>query len=327
MIDFYVLGSGLSGSIIANLLNNKYSIEIIDKAKGIGGRASNKKIGQSISFDHGLQYFSSKNVLFNKYLEKFIKKKILKIWSGNHLDFTFKNNLNSKKIIGVRGNNDLNKYLLRNIKKNLSQEIINIHFKKTHWEILSKKKKFKAKNLIITFPFEQTKKLAKKYLSKNFLKQKVKMSPNITLLIKQMTKQQIPVCSIKFNNKVIAWAAHENSKKRFKSKDSYWTIQASEYYSKKIINLYKKKRNHYSKIMVREFSDILSLNYKNLKVYKIHGWKYSSNKIGLNKKCYWDKKLRVGLCGDWFVGPKAESAWHSATILYNEIKKNPPKKS
>ena len=162
MIDFYVLGSGISGSVIANLLNKKYSIEIIDKANGVGGRASNKKIDKTISFDHGLQYYSSKNIQFNKYLEKFIKKNILKIWSGNHLDFTFRNNFNSKKIIGVRGNNDLNKYLLKNIKKNLSHEITNIHFKKTHWEISGKKKKFKAKNLIITFHFEQAKKLAKK---------------------------------------------------------------------------------------------------------------------------------------------------------------------
>ena len=43
MIDFCVLGSGISGSTIANLLNKKYSIEIIDKAKGIGGRSSTKK--------------------------------------------------------------------------------------------------------------------------------------------------------------------------------------------------------------------------------------------------------------------------------------------
>ena len=57
MIDFFVLGSGISGSTIANLLNKKYSIEIIDKAKGIGGRSSNKKINKSVTFDHGLQYY------------------------------------------------------------------------------------------------------------------------------------------------------------------------------------------------------------------------------------------------------------------------------
>ena len=117
MIDFYVLGSGISGSIIANLLSKKFSVEIIDKANGIGGRASIKKINKSVIFDHGLQYFSPKSTSFKKYLNEFVKKGILKYWDGNHIDFTFNKKHNQKKIIGVKGNNDLNKFLLRKIKK------------------------------------------------------------------------------------------------------------------------------------------------------------------------------------------------------------------
>ncbi len=325
MIDFCILGSGLSGSTIANLLSNKYSIQIIEKAKGIGGRSSNKKIGASISFDHGLQYYSPKNGEFKKYLNKLIQKGILKQWEGNHIDFTFKKNLDSNKIIGKKGNNDFNKYLLRNIKKNLGQEIINIIFRKTHWEIISKNNKFKAKNIIITFPFKQSKKLAKKYLSRSFLKLKVKMIPNITLLLKQKIKYKIPISSIKFNNKIIAWASNENSKKRFSSTTNYWTIQTVENYSKKIINKYKKKKNYYSKQIIKEFAQILGFDYKTFKVFKIHGWKYSFSNFKSDKECYWDSKLRIGLCGDWFMGPKAESAWLSANNLYKRIKKNPPK--
>ena len=158
MIDFYVLGSGISGSSIANLLGKKYSTEVIDKAKGVGGRSSIKKLDKLISFDHGLQYFYSKDLQFKKYLNKLIQKKILKIWEGNHLDFTFKQTSNYKKIIGIKGNNDINKYLLKNIKKNLNQEIIDIRFKKNYWEISANNKKFNSRNLIVTFPFEQTKK-------------------------------------------------------------------------------------------------------------------------------------------------------------------------
>ncbi len=326
MIDFCVLGSGLSGSTIANLLSKKFSIQIIEKAKGVGGRSSNKKVGKRISFDHGLQYYSTIDNKFKEYLNNLIRKKILKIWEGNHLDFTFKNKVNSKKVIGVKGNNDINKYLLRNIKKNLGKEITNIKFKKTHWEISDKNNKFKAKNIIITFPFEQIKKLAKKYLSRNFLNSRVKMSPNITLLLKQKNKIEIPISSIKLNNnKIISWIANENSKKRFSSTDKYWTIQTTDNYSKKIINKYKKKRNYYSKQIAKEFSNILGFNYSNFKIFKIHGWKYSKNNICLDKKSYWDQKLRIGLCGDWFIGPKAESAWLSAYSLFEKIKKNPPK--
>ena len=325
MIDFFVLGSGLSGSTIANLLSKKYSVEIIDKAKGVGGRSSNKKVSGSVSFDHGLQYYSSKNTKFKIFLNKFIKSKVLKYWDGNHIDFTFKNRFKSQKIIGVKGNNDLNKHLLKNIKKNLSQEIIKIEFKKTYWEISGKKHIYKAKNLVISFPFEQTKKLAKKYLSQKFLKLGIKMSPNITLMLRQKGGQKIPISSIKFNNEFISWAANENSKKRFISKENFWTIQATTNYSKKIIDVYKKKKVYFSKLLIKEFSNILNSNFNSFKIFKIHGWKYSSSQTSSGIKSYWDNNLKIGICGDWFIGPKAESAWFSANDLFEQIKKNPPK--
>lgn len=325
MIDFFVLGSGISGSTIANLLNKKYSTEIIDKAKGIGGRSSNKKMNKSVTFDHGLQYYQPNNKKFKSYLKTLIEKKVLKIWTGNHIDFTFKKREQSHKIIGVKGNNDLNKYLLKNIKKNLDQEISNIKFKKTHWEIFGRSEIFKAKNIIVTFPYPQSKKLARMYLNQIFLKLKIKMIPNITLLLNQKTKRKIPISSIKLNNNIISWISNENSKKRFKSKKINWTLQTSEEFSNKIINIYKKKKNYYSKMIIKELSNILDSNLNNFKALKIHGWKYSYNKVSSGKECYWDNKLRIGLCGDWFLGSKAESAWLSAKSLFNAIKKNPPK--
>ena len=321
MIDFCVLGSGISGSTIANLLSKKYSTIVIDKAKGIGGRSSNKKINKLVSFDHGLQYFSPKSVNFKNYLKKLINKGILKHWDGNHIDLTLEKKINNKKIIGKKGNNDFNKYLLRSIKKNLNEEIKNIKFKGHYWEIYSNLNKYEAKNLIITFPYEQTKKLSKKYLRDDFLKLKVKMIPNITLLLMQKTKKLLPVSSIKLKNKIISWVSLENSKKRFSKKESYWTVQTSESFSKKTIDLYKKRKNYYSALIAKEFSKIFSFNYKTLKIFKIHGWKYSYNKIKTNKKFYWCNKFNIGVCGDWFIGPNAEASWISANALFEKIKK------
>ena len=40
----------------------------------------------------------------------------------------------------------------------------------------------------------------------------------------------------------------------------------------------------------------------------------------LNIQSYWDKKIGLGLCGDWFGGPRLENGWLSAKDLYNKIK-------
>ena len=47
---------------------------------------------------------------------------------------------------------------------------------------------------------------------------------------------------LKFNDEIIAWAAHENTKNRFQTNESLWTIQCTEIFSKKIINIFKKEK-------------------------------------------------------------------------------------
>jgi len=37
MKDFCIIGSGISGATIANILSKKYSLDVYDKARGVGG--------------------------------------------------------------------------------------------------------------------------------------------------------------------------------------------------------------------------------------------------------------------------------------------------
>ena len=128
MKDFCIVGSGIAGSTIANLIHIKYSVEIFDKARGPGGRASNRRYKNNLSFDHGLQYISPKTHEFNKFIIDLNKKKIIKEWTGHHLDFSFKKKENSIKYIGLKGNNDICKYLIKNIKCNYHTNVTHIKF-------------------------------------------------------------------------------------------------------------------------------------------------------------------------------------------------------
>ena len=325
MKDFCIVGSGISGSTIAKLLFKKYTLEIFDKARGPGGRSSNRRYKDNLSFDHGLQYFSPKSNLFKKFILGLVKKNILKEWDGYHLDYTFKKKENSKKYIGISGNNDICKYLVKNIKVNYNSEITNIKFNSKFWVItINNKDKVFFKHLILTCPYAQSKKLASNYIKKNS-NLNVKMTPNITIMVAYKNYKKLPINSIKFNDEMIAWGAQENTKNRFKTNLILWTLQCTEIFSKKIINLFKKNRNKYQLIVLRKFQDLLGYRIKNITFSIIHGWKYSYNKISTKDECFWNSQINLGICADWFKGPQAEDAWLSANSLYKDIKKNPPK--
>ena len=326
MKDFCIVGSGIAGSTIANLLAKKFSVEIFDKARGPGGRSSNRRYEDNLSFDHGLQYISPKTSEFKKFILNLKKKKILKKWDGNHLDFTFKKKKVSTKYIGLKGNNDICKYLIKKIKSNYLTNITNIKFNSKYWIItLNDRDKVFFKNLILTCPFPQLKKISYKYLNKKILNIKPLMIPNITVMAAYKNYKLMPINSIRFNDTILAWASQENTKNRFISKQSLWTIQCTEKFSKQAINFLKKNKKKYELLILKKFEKLTGYQVKNVLFQNIHGWKYAYSKIITNKNSLWLNKYNLGICADWFSGPKAEDAWISAKSLFFEIKKNPPK--
>ena len=138
MSKYCVIGSGISGATIANLLSKNHSVDLFDKARGPGGRSSFKRLDKDKGFDHGTQYISPKSAAFKKFINILIKKKILKKWSGKHLflNKAKKENKNHLKIIGRKGNNDISKYLLRNINCNFQSELKKLIIRKKNGSLL-----------------------------------------------------------------------------------------------------------------------------------------------------------------------------------------------
>ncbi len=320
MLDFCIIGSGVSGSTIAYLLSKNYSVHILDKARGPGGRASNKRFKQNLSFDHGVQYISPKSKEFLKFIKTLYKKKEAKVWNGNHLDFTFEKKEDTEKFIGVKGNNFISKYYTKKIKKNFQSSVKSIFNNKFFWEIkLDNGEYIQAKSIILTCPFPQSKKIAGKYLEKKISNLRINMEPNITVMLAFKNQKTVPVSSIKFNDDILTWAAFENSKNRFKSSNSLWTLQSSIGWARKNINNYKKNKN-VENTLISKFLNFTGYKKNKIIFKKTHGWKYSYNLNGSPLKSYWNKKLRLGLCADWFIGPKVENAWLSANDLAKKIK-------
>ena len=321
MLDFCIIGSGVSGSTIGNLLNQKFSVHIYDKAKGLGGRSSFKRYIDKIGFDHGLQYLSPKSKEFKKFTTDLTKKKILKRWKGNHRfsNNKIKKDKNHLKLIGVNGNNEISKYLLKDINYNLNSELINIKRVKEFWILTFKDKtKINSKNLILTAPLPQTMKLCKRYLKNNLFNDKIQINSNLTVLL-TTNKVSNRFSSLFTNDKDLGWISLENSKKRFKYFRDLWVLQSTFDFGNKNIDFYKDKKNFYISLLIKKFKKITGIKFDKIYFKYIHGWKYSSISKPFKVKSYWNKKIGLGICADWFIGPRLENGWQSAHNLHKKI--------
>ena len=321
MSDYCVIGSGISGATIANLLNKKFQVNLYDKGRGPGGRASFKRVKGQIGFDHGTQYFSPKTIEFKKFTNRLIRIKILKKWSGNHIFLNSKKKENKKhiKIIGKKGNNDICKFLLKKVKCFYQSEVKKIYYKNKLWFLLFTDGKIRTyKGVILTCPFPQLKKLSEKFINNTFIKRKLKMDANITVMIAIKKNKKSP-SSFLFDDPVLGWAGNENTKKRFKSKYDLWTLQSTFKWANKNIDKNKKNLKKNSKILIDKFFKLTKIK-KTKVIYSInHGWKYSSNSKPLKIRSYWDPQKKIGVCADWFIGPRLESGWMSAHDLFKKI--------
>ena len=321
MSNFCVIGSGISGATIANLQNKKHTVDLYDKARGLGGRSSFKRLDKKRGFDHGTQYFSPKTTEFKRFTKKLIEKKILKIWKGNHKFLNDKKKENKKhvKVIGRRGNNDISKYLLKNVRCYFQSELKKINFQNRKWNLKFNNGEIRNyENLILTCPFPQLKKLSKKYIKNSFIKEKIKMDANITILI-EIKKTNLGYSSFLFSDSILGWAGYENSKKRFKSKSDLWTLQSTFNWANKKINQNKVLKKTNAKILIDKFFKLTGIKRTKVIFLLNHGWKYSSNSKPLKLKSYWNSRLNLGVCADWFNGPRLESGWISANDLYKKI--------
>ena len=48
--------------------------------------------------------------------------------------------------------------------------------------------------------------------------------------------------------------------------------------------------------------------------WSAHRWRYALSGAA-GRTMFWDEEFRLGVCGDWLVGPRIESAWASGRAL------------
>jgi len=91
-------------------------------------------------------------------------------------------------------------------------------------------------------------------------------------------------------------------------------------YGKKHTDNYRNKKKFYTNVLINKFKKLTKIKIGKTYFTHIHGWKYSSNSTPLKTQSYWDKRIGLGICGDWFGGPRLENGWLSAKDLFNKIK-------
>jgi renalase len=314
-----IIGSGFSSAVLTRALKQNSDTLVFDKSRGPGGRSSTRRVENVGFFDHGLQFISPKTEEFDFFLNQYLKS-FTKEWKGDFRIFEENKIINKKKYIGKFGNNDFVKNLIA-FEVNYLKELSRIERASNTWILQFKDKSVQeCEKLILTIPLEQCQKITSSLgLNLNF---EGSMEPNLTTMIGFKKPLGLKSCGIKFQkNSILGWAANESSKLRVGNNNSLelWTLQSSLDFANKYCHIYRDKKDEVMGLMIREFLSLLKIQNAEIAHKDIHGWLYAFKNKDFSEKFYWNNNIKLGICGDWMCGSKAEDAWFSASLLANQI--------
>ena len=317
-----IIGAGFSAGTLNYFLKEE-EVDFYEKSRGVGGRCSTRKIDYVGLFDHGLQYIQNPDHEFKNILDDH------SIWQGDFKIFQnnkVQNDLDKKeRIINVGGNNLLVKNLFKNNNIFLNKELKSIEKKSDYLNLtFNDGTEEDYKTVIITAPFQQAYNLTKEYTEHYFSKFNYSMQPNLTLMVAFNKSLNLNLSAISFeNDDVLGFAANENTKKRnlINKNLELWTIQSSLKYALKNIQEYRTNKQNLIDEMLKNFLTKFKIEIKkeNIHYSDMHGWLYACNLNTSSSNCYWDNDLRLGICGDWFSGPKAQNAFLNAKLLASKL--------
>jgi renalase len=152
--DVLIIGAGITGLLCATELTRAgYSVCILDKGRGAGGRMATRRMSGA-RLDHGAQFFTVRNPLFQVYVDQWLKAGVIREWF--RFDSHDSNLEGYSRYCGINGMSDVPKYLAKELVVYNSIQVSELVRDGTYWCARTQDGlNFSAQKIVITVPLPQ----------------------------------------------------------------------------------------------------------------------------------------------------------------------------
>lgn len=323
-----IIGAGISGLVLANNLKKIANVKIFEKARGVAGRMASR-YNEQFSFDFGAQFFTVKTLEFREFLQPFIEQKIVENWQANFVEIdgnkiTFQRpwDENNLHYVASPKMNSLAKHLALDLAQDidiaLQTKVNKISKDQNILQIFDDKENLLGNfdYVLLAIPVHQ----ALELIPDNFkfiddLKAK-EMIGCYAVMLGLQTKPDIAWDCAYVKNSKLSWIAFENSKPSRNSNCSL-TILSRNLWAK---NNLERDLQDVKNELIAEFEFATNAKLTEIIHSDIHKWRYANIGKQNSLSSYFDQQNQIGLCGDWCVQGRIESAFLSGIALFNELK-------
>ena len=132
-----VIGAGITGLTLAQLLQRKFDVLLYEKSWRPGGRMSTRH-SDEFQFDHGTQYFTIRGAEFRNFLNDALLDGIIRPWEARFMAFDGRNTLECEErqevvYVGTPSMNSLCQYLARDLAIKFDTDVKNCRYDAEGW--------------------------------------------------------------------------------------------------------------------------------------------------------------------------------------------------
>lgn len=318
-----IIGAGISGLACAQLLaRSRVKVTNFEKSRGVGGRMATRRLDSGITFDHGAQYFTTRDPEFASQVEQWCGSGVATEWKGRivSLENVVCTELNEprSRYIGVPSMNAIAKALATGLEVRTSTTVQSISRIEGQWQVTDATGAIHGPfdYLISSAPPVQTQTLMgelSQFLAP--LLSSVVMLPCWAVMIQPQSPLRIEYDAAFVNESPLSWITR-NSSKAGRDNNESWVLHGSAEWSRQ--NL-EDSAERVATSLVDAFWNATRLSPQPLVLAIAHRWRYALPQEPLSSRLLLDHETKLGACGDWCGGPRVEGAYLSGRAMAHAL--------
>jgi renalase len=298
-MNIVIIGAGIAGLACADgLVAAGHGVTLVDKGRAPGGRMATRRVATEAgeaSFDHGAQYFTVRDPDFRRQVMLWQADGLAAPWPAAGADAW----------VGTPSMAAPVRAMAQPHTVRFPVQIDVVERDGTDWRIDGSP--FHA--VVLALPAEQAATLARP-VHAGFAGMAAQTPAAPCWTVMAAFPAPLPAPDILREEGPIGWAAR-NTAKPGRAGPEAWVIQAGPDWSRAHL---ERAPAEIVPLLLAAFAARIGQPLPSALTATAHRWRYARS--GAQGSGHlWDPTARLGVCGDWLLGPRVEAAWLSGTRL------------